>query len=1013
MKEENLKNARRDLAKLPWLLMLGLTLNSPSDVWAHTNSIRFGGTTSANWRQTAISGTVLDASGEPVAGVTVTVKGGTQAASTDEKGEFSLSAKEGDVLVFMMLGYEQTEQTVSGTAPLSVTMKETADALEEVVVVGYGTQKKTNITSAVSQVDADEMHEGGVRSPMDLIRGKVSGLSVTRPGGNNNPNEDAKIQLRGATTLSTAGGANQPLVVIDGIPGGNLNLLQQDDIESISVLKDGSAAAIYGTRGNAGVILVTTKKGKSGAGTFDYNAYVSHDAVRKRPEMLTAQQFRDLKNDPNNPKGAAMDDLGGDEDYYDLLLDNNNLTHYHNLSASGGSEKTTYRVSGNYSNNQGISLFNSNSQYGGRVNINHTGLKDRLHLQTNLATNIRSQNFAGGNTGDFEQALQQNPTQPAYNPDGSLNVITGGTAYYNPVARLHQEKNVGERTLFSGDAKATLDIMEGLKGSVFGSVVRNDYSADEYRSRDSKSSIDDYQGGGYARKYAALTDVKTLEATLDYNRTIANDHHIDAILGYSYQISKYNRVEAINHGFLTDAFEENNLETGTDLAAGRASMKSLRNSNKLIAFFGRANYDYQGKYMASFILRREGSSRFGANHKWGNFPAVSLGWNIHQEDFMQDVTLFDQLKLRGGYGVTGNQEIDNYQSLATLGAGGQYLNDGIWFQTYGPNKNPNPDLRWEKKKETNIGVDFAMFNSRLTGTIDWYQRRTTDLLAKYQAQVPPLIEKEIYTNVGEIKNHGIELALSGLVYQRGDWEWSLNFTGSYQKNELASLSNDVYKASYLEFGSLPAPGSLGNAIRTIEGGALGSFYGKRFAGFTDEGLWQFYKADGSIGLATEMVEEDKTFIGNGVPKYMAALGTDVSYKNWDLSVFLRGKFAFDVLNTQDMYFANKVWLPNNILQSALTTYDELNDAPQFSDYYLEKGDFVKLDNVTVGYTFNLPASSALRKLRLYASGQNLATITGYSGLDPEQADAGLTTGIQGRGFYPQTRTFTFGVNVGF
>jgi TonB-linked SusC/RagA family outer membrane protein len=442
-------------------------------------------------------------------------------------------------------------------------------------------------------------------------------------------------------------------------------------------------------------------------------------------------------------------------------------------------------------------------------------------------------------------------------------------------------------------------------------------------------------------------------------------------------------------------------------------MSSTRSGSKLIAFFGRVNYNFKEKYLASIILRHEGSSRFGADHKWGNFPAVSAGWNISKEKFMSSLKMIDNLKLRAGYGITGNQDIPNYQSLVLLGTGGQYLNNGSWFQTYGPTNNPNPDLRWEKKKEFNAGIDFSLFESRISGSVDIYKRKTEDLLANYNTQVPPFVTTTIYTNVGSIENHGIEIALRGLLVKKRDLSWTAFVTFSNQANKLSSISNDVFKASYFEYGSLPAPGSLGNAIRTQEGAPLGQFYGKRFAGFSQDGKWLFHKADGTTGTASQMTTQDLSYIGNGVPKYMASLGTQLTYRNFDLNIFFRGKFGFDVLNMPDMYFGNKKWLGNNILHSALTKHAQLLDDPQYSNYYLEKGDFVKLDNITIGYNFPFHHSDMIRSLRIYASGQNLAVITKYSGLDPEMQDTGLTTGMDNRGFYPQTRTFTLGLNIGF
>ncbi len=956
-----------------------------------------------------VSGVVKDEKGQPVPSVTVSVKGSTVKTITNDEGQFELKVSPGNTLVFTAIGYGSQELAVRQNSRLNVTLNESTKSLQDVVVVGYGTQKTAEVTSSIARVKAADFNQGGVQSPLDLIRGRVAGLTITRPGGNNNPNSASSIQLRGVTSLS---GGNDPLIVIDGVPGGSLNLLQQDDIESFDVLKDGSAAAIYGTRGNAGVILITTKKGKAGDPQYSYSTYFSKDYIRKKPEVLSAADYRKLKADPANPYAGLMTDQGADEDYYSQLINKNNLTQYHNFTASGGSAKSNYRASLLYSDNEGIAAQNGNTQYGGRISVNQKGLKDRLTLQMNLSTNVRKENLNGGNTGDFEQAVQQNPTQPIFNPDGTYNVLTG-TSYYNPVARLQQEKDSRERTLLSGDAKMTLLILPGLKASLMGAIIRNSSLEDQYKDRDSKSSLDSYRGGGYAYKYSDLLVDRTLEPTIEYSRTFREKHTINAVGGYSFQDEAFQKFSAANSGYLTDAFQENNLGAGTDLTAGKASESSSRSGSRLIAFFGRVNYNFSEKYLASFILRHEGSSRFGADHKWGNFPAVSAGWNISKENFMSGIKPVTNLKLRAGYGITGNQDIANYQSLVTLGTGGQYLNNGIWFQTYGPNNNPNPNLRWEKKKEFNIGLDFALFESRLSGSLDVYKRKTEDLLASYNTQVPPFVTPTVYTNVGSIDNHGIELALQGVILKKRDFSWSATFTVNYQANKLASISNDVFKASYFEYGNLPAPGSLGNAIRTQEGAPLGQFYGKRFAGFDQNGKWLFYKADGSKATTSQMTTQDLAYIGNGVPKYMASLGSRFTYRSFDLSVFFRSKFKFDVLNLPDMYFANKKWLGNNILKRALTTYGQILDDPQYSNYYLQKGDFIKLDNVTVGYNLPLRPGAMIRSFRVYASGQNLACFTGYKGLDPEQEDTGLTTGIDNRGFYPQTRTFTLGLNIGF
>lgn len=948
-----------------------------------------------------VTGKVTGPDNQPVPGTSVQVKGANRGTQTDANGNYSISVPSAaSVLVFSAVGFTRQELPAS-TDTLNVILQLGSNALESVVVVGYGTQKRKEVTAAVATVKQEDFNQGGVRSPLDLIQGKVAGLSLTRTQGNN-PNSGVSIQLRGVTSLT---GSIAPLIVVDGIPGGNLDLLQMDDIESFDVLKDGSAAAIYGTRANGGVILITTKKGKAGDPRFEYNTYVQREYVDKRPDILSPEEYVQM------PKA---EDMGARTDMYDMLINKQNTSHYHNLSAMGGTGKSNYRASIYYRDAQGIAIKNGRQEYGGRLNINQKGLKDRLTMQVNLAANFNKANMLGGSSGDFEQAVQRNPTAPVFNPDGTY-LETNAFNNYNPLGRLNQELNERGQSTISADTRFTLEIMKGLRLSAFGAIVRDQYNDRQYRMRASRSSQQDYSGGGYAYKNNNLTFSRTFESFAEYNTRIREDHSLTAIAGYSYQYNSLESFNVSNNGFITDAFLDWNLGNGTAIrntmlpAPGIGSSKE---DNTLIAFFGRVNYAYRGKYLAQFILRHEGSSRFGANNKWGNFPAASLGWVISDEDFMKDVQFVDNLKLRVGYGVTGNQGIPNYQSLVTLSTGGNYLQDGLWFQTFGPSRNPNPNLRWEKKKELNIGVDFGLIGNRLGGSIDLYQRKTEDLLYSYNAPQPPYVLTTLYTNVGSITNKGIEIALNAVPVRTADFTWNVDATWSYQQNEMTSLSNELYKVDRLEFGGLPSPGNLGNAIRVFEGGPIGDFWAYRFAGFDEQGKWQFFKEDGSKGGAGDMSDIDKVVVGNGVPKHMVSLTNNFKYKNFNLVLYFRGKLAYDILNTQEMYFGNINWSPNNMLRSVLGKHAQLTESPQYSDYYLEPGGFVKLDNVTLGYTFNLK-TDYIRSLNVYITGRNLATFTRYRGLDPELEDTGFTTGIDSRGFYPRTKSLALGLRVGF
>lgn len=964
----------------------------------------------------SVRGVVKDETGSPVPSATVLLKGsGNVGTVTDVEGRFTLNIPDGKAtLVISSIGFQTQEVAVENRTAIEIVLKSDIKSLNEVVVVGYGTQKRGEVTSAVTSIKTEDFNQGGTRNAMDLIQGKVAGLQITRTQGNN-PNSGVAIQLRGIVSIN---GDRSPLIVVDGIPGGNLDLLQQDDIESFDVLKDGSAAAIYGTRGNAGVILITTKKGKTGPARVSYSTYAQREVVSKRPRFLTADEWRTYAADPSNPKGAQMKDLGASTDFYDLLLDKQNVSQYHNLALSGGNgPNSNYRVSMYYNEANPITIQNWRRQFGGRLSFNQKGLNNMLTSQVNLATNFNKANLLGGQAGDFENALGRNPTQPVFNPDGTY-YEEGSTT--NPIGRLAQQKNLRDQQTTSADVRFTLEPLAGLKVSAFGAIQRDVRNDNEYRLRGSRSSMLDnlngtpINGTGYARKYNYLNTNTTFESTAEYERKIAEDHTLKALAGYSYQYGVYEEFSGANAGFLNDIFEENNLGAGNFLSLGKASLSSNKYDNKLIAFFGRLNYDYKGKYIAQVILRREGSSRFGRNNKFGYFPAASLGWNMAQESFIKQLGYVDELKLRIGYGVTGNQGIPNYQSLVRLGTGNLYLNDdGVWRQTYGPSNNPNPNLRWEKKKEWNVGVDFSLFKGRLSGAIDVYKRRTSDLLGNFNTQLPPYIQSTLFTNVGVIDNNGVEVSLSGSVLKRKGFSWDMDVVGNTQHNKLVSFSDDVFKVTYLTFGGIGGFGALGDAIRTIEGGPLGSFYGKRFAGFTPEGKWLFYKKTGEAVTADKIVpNDDYAYIGNGIPKFYLSWNNRLKYKNFDLTVFFRGKFDYQILNLQQVFFGNKVYLPNNVLKDAITRNNQINDVLQYSDYYLEPGGFVKLDNVTLGYNFKFN-SPVIRSLRLYATGRNLATITKYRGMDPEVDDTGLGPGIDGRGFYPRTRSFTLGLNVEF
>lgn len=949
----------------------------------------------------------------PLAGVSVLVQGAKIGTVTNAAGAFSLKVPDTvSSVTVSFIGYDAQQVPVSADS-LTVLLQPTENnTLNDVVVVGYGTQKKEDLTSAVTQVSAKDFNAGGARNAMDLIQGKVAGLTITRTSGTN-PNSSPSIQLRGVASIN---GSNSPLVVIDGVPGGNLDLLQQSDIESITVLKDGSAAAIYGTRANGGVILVTTKHGGKGEPQYNYSGYVRKEYLARYPHVLSAAQYRDKIAEGVSSNLTSANDKGSSTDWFDDLINHGNLSHYHNISMSGGDAKTNYRASLYYSNIEGIAKANSRQQYGGTANISHKGFNDKLTTQVTIMMNHNEANLLGGN--DWETALfLDNPTQSPYdstNPGGYWN----DNHITNPVSKLYQQTSLRDQQTSMEQFKSTLNIYKGLNVTVTGSAQRDQYVDNQYDMLNSQPSQNDGDNpsGGYAYKGSELSNDYLLESYFDYKTTFAKDHEISAVAGYSYQYHEEEGFYATNKGFSADETGENDLGAGNALASGHAGEYSDKYTNTLISFYGRINYSYKDKYLFEGILRREGSTMFGANNKWGNFPAVSAGWVLSKESFMQHIKWISNLKLRAGYGITGNQSFGNgTYPFVTLGTGGYYLYpDGTWHQTYGPSLNPNPDLKWERKKELNIGTDFALFNNRLTGSVDWFERRTDGLVVSTAVAQPSNVASNTLENIGELGSNGIELTLGATPVQTSTFKWHIDATASHSRTKLLKY----LAGNYLSGGGVGnGTGDLGNAYNYIyPGDYLGQFFGKRFAGFDANGQWLFYNKDNEkVSVSDINTTTDETYIGNAIPKYYASLTNTFNYKRFSLRVAFRGKFGYKILNSMDLYYGNLVSLPNNILTSAFTTYKDLKDQSlQYSDYYLQNGNFLKLDEVSFSYDLPIKQNKYIRNVNIYITGSNLALFTSYKGADPDFIDdTGLYPGIDTRGVYPSTRSFLIGANIGF
>ncbi len=947
-----------------------------------------------------VTGTVLDETGEPMVGVSVVIKNTGTGASTNIDGFYTINVPNNATLTFSYLSYRTIEVVVAGKTKIDVKMEEDLQMLDEVVVVGYGTQRKKDLTGSVTSVKSDAFNKGAVNAnPLQLVEGKVAGLTITRVNGND-PNSGLGVQLRG---VSSANGSQAPLIIIDGVPDGDINTISPQDIESIDVLKDGSAAAIYGTRGTNGVILITTKKGKGGKARIDFEAMVFTETIEKKLESLTADQYWQVSVDKNKD----IIDKGYNTQWFDEMI-GTPLSQMYNLTLSGGSEDLTYRATVSYKDQDGIVSVPTNRETtNGRMSLTQTNWGGRLKFDVNLAySNIKSKftDYAA-----FEQAVIHNPTFPIYNPDGSFCYSENPSEFdFNPVAYLSNVDKRAEYNRIMGDLRASIEPIKDLKISAMG-AIRKHMDQNYYYELSTSEFNDKSKVKGIAERSSTNYTARTFESTADYFMQI-NKHKIFFMGGYSYQDFESDNFNAKNQNFSSDAFSWNNLNNGTYLIEGRAGMGSTKTSNKLIAFFGRATYNYNEKYLLTASIRHEGSSRFGVNHKWGNFPAISAGWRISNESFMKRFDWLSDLKLRAGYGLTGNQMDTDYISIARMGQQQYIFHKGEWIRSYGPSTNPNPDLKWEVKHEANFGLDASFLRDRLGLTFDIYSRKNTDLLYQVQASVPGLIHDMVWANVGDMKSNGVELVLSGVPIMQKNLVWNVSANISHNTSRIVSFAQNS-GANFMEFGYLGAPGILGNTIRLEEGGEVGNFYGFKYMGLTENGKWIFDDVDKN-GIYNDA---DKQVIGNGVPDYVAGLTSNLTYKRFELTLGLRGAFGFEVLNSKEIYYGNPFSFPsNNLLVSALGKNKNINDSPQYSSYYLEKGDYLKISNLTFAYNFDTKNfSKFVSKLRLYASADNLYTFTKYSGIDPEVASNGFTTGIDGRLFYPRTRTFTFGMNLSF
>lgn len=950
-----------------------------------------------------VTGIIIDERGEPVIGANVVVKGTTTGTVTDIEGRFSLEVPENAILSITYVGYENQEIPVGNQNVIKIKLQENAEALDEIVVIGYGTTTKKEITGSISSIKEENFVKGNITNPLQLLQGQVAGMNIVRPDGGD-PNGGFNVQLRGMTTL--AGGAS-PLVVIDGIIGGSLDNINPEEIESIDVLKDGSAAAIYGTRGTNGVILITTKRAKATERTtVEFSTYVAMQTVAKKLDVLSADQFRQVIAD-YYPTMKDQYDFGASTDWFDEVTRKSPISQYYNIALSAGTQNLSYRAALSYQNDQGLVNKTSNNKLRAKMSVSQHNFDNKLSIDYNL-----SYSTGKGELADkwiLQQAARRNPTEPVYDTENSTPVSggyfynSGPFEYYNPVAMINESTRKKESREVMGSMKISFEFIEGLKGSVMGSIIQSSNNTGSYYGRYYPI---DFGTNGCAEIDKNSTTTKLLEASVDYRKSFKK-HTLQAIVGYSYNEGEYESSWSRNILFDTDYFSYHNIGAGAGLTQGTAGLDSYKDSNKLIAFFGRVMYNYEEKYLLSASVRYEGSSRFGANNKWGTFPAISAGWRINKENFLKEIHWLNDLKLRVGYGVTGNQDIGNYKSLQLLTKDNFFYYNGGYISTYRPASNPNPDLKWERKGEFNVGLDFAVLNNRLSGSLDYYNRTTKDLLYTYTVPVPPNLYNQLFTNVGTIRNEGIELTINAIPVQTRNFRWNATLTLSHNTNKLVKFSSNDYAMVDIKTGYMGTDLKT-HTERIVEGGPIGNFWGPKFLGIDENGQNVFEDVDDNKLIN----EEDNQVIGNAYPDLTFGFSNMFSYKQWDLSFLLRGSIGNDVLNMPRMYYEGFNYFGGkNILVSTLD-WPEYKGSSVYSDRFIEDGSFLKLDNLTIGYNFKLNANW-ISKLKLYFTAQNLFTITKYKGIDPEVNLSGLEPGIDDYNYYPRTRTFLIGLNINF
>ena len=1027
------------------LLMFGLVYSGPVKAQGPTGTI---------------TGTVIDGTTRaPIAGASVVVDGTTLGAHTRANGTFLLSGVPAGSqrLSVSLIGYTRHEQEVTvpagGSVTVQVALQAEAVALGQIVVTGYGTQRREAITGSVATVDVEEANVGLVTNANEMIQGRVAGVHITVNNGE--PGAGQQIRIRGGTSISAS---NEPLYVIDGVPvqnvstepgggidiGGEpslprspLNLINPSDIESITILKDASASAIYGSRAANGVVLIETKKGQRGTVSTEYSGYVAVSAPSNYLDLLNGNEYRNfVQQHPSVPDGTRANllaDLGTANTDWEREMTRSAISHNHDVAFSGGSDRTRYRASLNYQDQQGVTLSSGLERVQGRLNAVHSAWDDRLRLGLNLTSSHVEHDYLAYETGGgfeggvFINMVNFNPTNPVMVIDEGTGLptyyeVAGQTSVRNPVGLAEQIDDVSSTTRTLGNISADLELLPGLTGRVNVGVDRSEAVRRAYVPAASPAGA---QWNGRARQEQLGNTGLTLQTLLTLQRPIGETQNIEVVGGYEYNDYSRGGFGAEGRDFVTDAFNFHNLGGGAQLVRPF----SWHEDSRLVSFFSRANYSLNDRYYLTGVVRYDGSSRFGAGNKWALFPAISGSWRISEEDFLRDGP-FSDLRLRAGFGLQGNEAVPAYASLLRLetsgGAAYGFGDQPVVGVT--PVSNRNPNLKWEETAQFNVAVDYGFLGNRYSGSVEYYVKNTTDLLLEVVVPQPAPAERRI-ENVGEIRNTGLELTFDADLMNREAMQWSAGLVFAADRNEVVDLG----PYQFITSGLVSGQGQSGQVSqRIMPGEPLGTFFGPRFVRVCGSGdvstvgctvgqqLFTDFQDGQAAGLITSggLSGDDFVKIGNANPDYSLGLRSALGWGNLDASMFLRGEIGQDVFNNTALVYQTKsnALQGKNFLKAAMDDPDAISEPAVFSSRWIEDGSFLRLQNITLGYTFDeLPIVGGARQARFFVSGDNLLLLTGYSGLDPEVHSTHGGLAVRGIDYlaYPRARTVTAGVRMAF